>query len=182
MPPIQITAPGPEEFAPFYGRYVDTVRDAPDILAVLRGQPEALAAACSALGDREASARPAAGKWCVKEVIGHVTETERIFAYRLLRIARGDETPLPGFDQDAYVAEAGFDRVPLETLAAEFQAVRQASLLLVEGLPAGALHRAGTANGAALSARAVVYILAGHARHHMRILRDQYGLDVELDR
>jgi hypothetical protein len=110
---------------------------------------------------------PAApGKWSLKQVVCHINDTERIFAYRALRIARGDQTPLPGFEQDPYVSAADANARSWSDHIAEFEAVRAATLALFRGLPAPAWTRSGTASGNTLSVRAVAYIIAGHLIHH----------------
>ncbi|HEX5726419.1 MAG TPA: DinB family protein, partial [Longimicrobiaceae bacterium] len=131
--------------------------------ALLRGLPEALH------GHRYAE-----GKWSIREVAGHLADTERIITYRALRIARGDATPLPGFDENAYVAAAGFDARPLESLVAEWEAVREATLAFFRSVDAEAAARRGTANDNAVSVRALAHIVAGHAEHHLEILRTRY--------
>jgi len=180
MPELRLSPPSSDEFAPFYGRYIEAVRDADDVIALLRRQPAALRSAAAGLSDAAALARYADGKWSVKEVIGHISDTERIFSYRLLRIARGDTTPLPSFDQDAYIATGGFDRRPLPQLLAEFEAVRASTLALLTSLGAEALMRRGTASTYEVTARAIVYMIAGHARHHLEILRERYGVDIDI--
>ena len=145
-----------------------------DLLERLRAQPAELRALLGSLDDAAARARYEPGKWSIKEVVGHVSDTERVMGYRLLRIGRGDVTPLPGFEQDPYVAAAGADRRPLASLLAELEAVRAATLALVESLPAEAWERRGTASGNPVSARALAYIIAGHAAHHHAVLRERY--------
>jgi uncharacterized damage-inducible protein DinB len=173
---LPIPAPGEGEYSPRARVYVDAVRDVSDVRALLREQPRSLRAALEPLSDGEALARYAPGKWSVKEVVGHVADTERIFAYRLLRIARGDQTPLPGFEQELYVAGARFDARPLASVLAEFETARAATLALLEGLDAEALARGGTASDHPVSASALVYVIAGHVQHHLGVLREKYGL------
>ena len=120
--------------------------------------------------------RYAAGKWSVAEVVGHLADAERVFSYRALRIARGDETPLPGFDENAYVPAGRFDRRPIADVVDEFTAVRHATLALLRGLPEDTLTRTGTASGYAVSARALAWIIAGHELHHRAVLRERYGV------
>jgi uncharacterized damage-inducible protein DinB len=170
-----ITLPGSDEHSPQARTYVDAVRDVADVRALLRSQPQTLRAALQSLSDEQALARYAPGKWSIKEVVGHVADTERIFAYRLLRVARGDATPLPGFEQDPYVAGAAFDARPLAAVLAEFETARAATLALLDGLSAEALARRGVASNHPVSARALVYIIAGHVQHHLRVLREKYG-------
>ena len=116
----------------------------------------------------------APGKWTIKQVVGHICDAERIFAYRALRFARGDVAPLPGFDENAWMPAARFDARPLGDLAAELDAVRRATLALLRTFDADALARRGTANNKEISVRALAYVIAGHERHHVGILRERY--------
>jgi hypothetical protein len=118
----------------------------------------------------------AEGKWTIKEVIGHLLDTERVFAYRLLRISRGDATELPGFDENSYVPEGHFNRRGIAGLVSEFRLQRASTLALVNGIPPSAWTRHGTANGFRTSARALVYVILGHTAHHFEILRRRYHL------
>ena len=170
-----IPAPEADEYAPFYAGYVALVRER-DPVDVLRRQMPALRAVVASMSDAEALARYAPGKWSIKEVLGHLSDSERVFSYRLLRIARGDPAPLAGFDEGRYVEAAGFDRRPLASLLQELEAVRASTLRLVESLPEESWSRRGTANGHEVSARALAFILAGHVEHHLSILRERYGL------
>lgn len=169
-----IPRPEADEYAPYYERYVAAAGD--DVLGLLARQAAALRNLCAGLTDAEALHRYAPEKWSVKELLGHVCDAERIFAYRALRIARGDATPLPGFEENAYVAAAGTDARPLPEILDELDAVRAATLALVRSLPEGSYERRGTASGFEVSVRALVHIIAGHAEHHAGILRDRYGL------
>jgi uncharacterized damage-inducible protein DinB len=135
----------------------------------------------ASLDDTAARARYAAGKWSVKEVLGHITDAERIFAYRLMRIARGDATPLPGFDENAYVPAGDFDARPLLSLAGEFRALRLSTIALIDGLPLDGWVRMGQVSGASVSARALAYVIVGHVAHHTRILRERYRLSPAAD-
>lgn len=167
MPP----RPGPDEYAPFYTRYVDAVPDG-DLLDLLKTQIDATAALVD-------SADPAyaygPGKWTVRQVVLHLADAERIFATRALRIARGDQTPQPGFDENAYADAAAGDARPLASVVDEFRAVRAASLALFGSLSDDAWASTGTASGHGVSVRALAWILAGHERHHATILRERYG-------
>jgi hypothetical protein len=118
--------------------------------------------------------RYAEGKWSVKEVIGHVIDTERVFAYRALQFARGDATPLAGFEQDDYVRCGSFDKRSLSDLADEYEQVRRATISLFANLDQGAWTRRGTANKNEVSVRGLAFIVAGHERHHVEILRTRY--------
>ena len=173
-----VTRPAEGEFAPYFSRYIDRVPDG-DVVERLERQIVETEALLAGVGEARAGDRYAPGKWSVKEVVGHLSDTERVMSYRLLRIARGDATPLPGFEQDDYVRAAGFDRLALADLVAELLAVRRATLALLRGLDDVALARRGTVNGAPMSARALTYIIAGHELHHAAILRQRYlgGVD-----
>ncbi len=147
-----------------------------NLLHILAAQLAATRKLLAPLDERRALHRYANGKWSIKEVIGHVSDVERVFAHRALRFARADATPLPGFDENAYVPEGGFDGRPLDSLLDEFAAVRGASRALFAGLDEEAWRRQGTANGAAVSVRALATIIAGHELHHLALLRDRYGV------
>ncbi|HEY8197357.1 MAG TPA: DinB family protein [Gemmatimonadales bacterium] len=175
MPPVSITRPAADEAAPFYHGYIAKVRGE-NIGEQLVDQLAEVERLLGSLDDTTSLARYSPGKWSVKEILGHLTDVERIFSYRLLRISRGDVTPLPGFDQDTYVPAAGFDERPLRDLAAEFRAVRLSSVALVNGLPSTSWSRRGNASGHPVSARALAYIIVGHVTHHLGTLRDHYGL------
>lgn len=114
------------------------------------------------------------GKWSVKEIFGHLIDTERILSYRLLRFSRNDSTPLPGFEEDDFVANADFDAIPEEQLLAEWIAVRESSLLQLRNLPAEAWKRGGLANGQYINVEALACILAGHVEHHFQVIRERY--------
>lgn len=170
-----IARPAAEEYAPFYGDYIDSVGKA-DVVRLLETQPAELRLLCEPLSEEDALARYAPGKWSVKEVVGHLSDVERVFAYRLLRISRGDRTPLAGFDDGRYVAAARFDRLPLAFLLEELGAVRASTLALVREVEPASWELTGEANGSPVSARAIVFIVAGHMRHHIGVLRERYGL------
>jgi hypothetical protein len=175
MSTLTIPRPAATEAAPFYHRYITQVQGE-NIGQELRDQLVEVERLCSRLDDHAAIARYAPGKWSVKEILGHLTDVERIFSYRLLRIARGDATPLPGFDENTYVPAGRFDEQPLRALLAGFRAVRMSSLALVEGVPTTAWSGRGVASGETITARALAYILVGHVAHHLGVLRDRYGL------
>lgn len=170
------THPRPDdtEYASFYAGYVASVPDG-DIVDVLRAGGAALGAALPAIPQARAGYRYAEGKWSVCEVIGHMIDAERIFTYRILRIARGDQTPLASFDQDEYVRTAGSDARTIAGLAAEMVALRASTLLLLESLPAASWSNRGTASEKPVSVRALAYITAGHAQHHLNVLHERYG-------
>jgi hypothetical protein len=166
--------PGADEFAPYYLSYLRLVPEE-DILPVLASENAATAALLRGVSDEDALRRHPPHTWSVKEVVGHLIDSERVFAYRALRIARGDETPLPGFDENAYAPAGEFDRRPLANLVEEFAVVRRSSVLLFTGLPDAAWSRRGVANNNLISVRALAYCLVGHERHHMGIVRGRLG-------
>ena len=168
-----VTRPQSDEYAPYYEKYVSLIAS-DDIVSVLEAQRVQMTQLLAARSEREGNFRYAPDKWSVKEVIGHVCDAERIFAYRLLRIARGDQTPLPGFEQDDYIASASFGERALTDIATEFAAVRAATMALVQSLPSEAWTRRGTASNNPVSARALAYIIAGHQMHHQNILNEKY--------
>lgn len=173
MTPRTLIRPDATEYAPFYSGYVAKVPDG-DIVALLETQARDTAGLLTGLSEEHGEHRYAPDKWTLKEVVVHIADAERIFAYRALRIARGDTTPLASFDENAYVPAAECGRRTLADLAAELAAVRTASLALVRSLSDTAAVRTGTASGNAISVRALVYILAGHERHHLALIRERY--------
>jgi uncharacterized damage-inducible protein DinB len=175
MSPLAIPRPASDEAALFYHGYIAEVRGE-NIAEQLASQLREVEGLFASIGDKAALARYAPGKWSIKEVLGHLSDAERIFGYRLLRVARGDRTPLPGFDENAYVPAGQFDARPLRSLVDEFTAVRQGTLALVQGVPAERWGERGEANGKAISARALAYILVGHVTHHLGVLRERYGM------
>lgn len=170
-----ITPPDQDEYAPFYAGYVGRVAGR-DLRGILERQVGEIRALIAPLTDDDGRARYEPDRWSVKEVLGHIADTERVMSYRLLRIARGDITPLPGFEQDAYAAAANADERTLESLVAELEAVRGSTLALAGSLGEDAWERRGVASGREVSARALAHIIAGHLDHHVVILRERYGL------
>lgn len=173
MPNITSIRPGASEYAPYYANYISLVPEG-DVTAILNRQLEDTLTQLRAISETQAGTRYAPGKWSIKEVVGHVTDTERIFAYRALRFARGDQTPLSGFEQDDYVRNANFDALHLSDLASEFEHVRRATLYMFRAFDAAVWTRRGVANGAEVSVRALGYIIAGHETHHMQIISTRY--------
>jgi len=165
--------PADSEYNSYYQPYVKEVPDG-DLLATLRAQRDSTAAVLAGISDKQAAYRYADGKWSIREVVGHVSDTERVFSYRALRIARGDTMDLPGFDENAWVPMGAFEERSMADVAAELRAVRDASLALFGSFSAEAWLRIGSASGHPVSARAMAWILAGHERHHLRILAERY--------
>jgi len=165
--------PEESEYLPYYGRYIALV-SAGDVVSTLEAQMRDSQALLAGISPAVSTYRYAPGKWSVNELLGHVIDTERIFAGRALRFARGDSSPLPGFEQDDYVRNASFNSYPLAELAAELDAVRRSTLFLFRHLSEEAWMRRGMASGAEVSVRALAYITAGHELHHREILRTRY--------
>ena len=171
-----VARPAEEEYEPAFGRYISRVADLEDAVVALAVQRDQFARSVASMTDKEAGYRYAPAKWSVRELIGHVCDAERIFTYRLLRIARADTTPLPGFEENDYVVNAESDVRALRDLIDEWQAVRSATIALVRGLPEQAWSRRGTSNGQPISARALLYIVLGHVDHHLDVLHRRYGV------
>ncbi len=165
--------PQASEYAPYYEKYVAMVPDG-EIVETLEAQLSETKLLLARLSEKEAEFRYAERKWSVKEVLGHMSDQERVFAYRLLRIARGDRTPLAGFDQDDYVKTGNFAARPLAELLEEFTVVRRATIALVRSLDEAAWLRRGVANQKEISVRAQVFLIAGHERHHRVVLQERY--------
>jgi hypothetical protein len=176
MPDLLISKPGESEHAPYYSRYIDLVPDG-DILGTLAGQIGVTLAELRKISDGNSLLRYQAGKWSVREVVGHLIDTERIFAYRALRFARNDRTSLPGFEQDDYIAAAHFDLRPWDDLLDEFYAVRRSNLAMFRGLTEEEWMRRGIASDNQMSVRAAAYVIAGHERHHLGVIRDRYAIE-----
>jgi uncharacterized damage-inducible protein DinB len=172
LTPVSIARPEPGEYAPYYDRYISLVSGT-DILGTLESQRRQMLLLLSGRDESDADLRFAPEKWTVREVLGHVCDTERIFAYRALRIARADRTAIEGFEQDDYARNAPA-RMPLSELIEDYIAVRRATLTLFRNLDEQAWTRRGIANNNEVSVRALAYITAGHELHHRRILEGKY--------
>ena len=165
--------PGPDEYNPYYHTYIVLVPDG-NVLAGLSEQHGVTQQVLCGLTEAQALFRPAPAEWSIKQVIGHLIDTERIFAYRLLRFARGDERPLRGYEQGPYVDAARFDELRLADLLEEFAAVRAGNVLMIAGLDEPAWKRGGIASDNPVTARALGWTIAGHERHHLLSLREKY--------
>jgi hypothetical protein len=169
----QLSRPAAGEYAPFYAGYIAEMPDG-DLLAALERQGEETFSLLSALPEERGDHRYAPGKWTVKDIAAHLADAERIFAYRALRFARGDTAPLAGFDENEYARTAGAGQRRLVELAGELHDVRRATLSMFRGLPPGTGERRGSANGVEISVRALAWVIAGHERHHLRVLHERY--------
>lgn len=170
---VMVARPEPGEYAPYYDRYISLIAGT-DILGTLDAQRRQMLILLSGRDEADGDFRYAADKWNAKEVLGHVCDTERIFAYRALRIARGDQTPMAGFEQDDYVKNGPFARAPIEEIVEDYIAVRRATLTLLRNLDEAAWMRRGVASKNEVSVRALAYMIAGHELHHRRILEEKY--------
>ncbi|HEY7682374.1 MAG TPA: DinB family protein [Gemmatimonadales bacterium] len=170
---MSISRPVPEEFPPYYGTYIKQVAGE-DALPVLISQRESTRSFLAGIPESRASFRYAPDKWSLREIIGHLSDSERVFAYRMLRFARADQAPLAGFDENAYVPAGEFERRSLADVAAEFTAVRDASLAMIRSFDEAALARRGSANGKEISVRALAWVLPGHEAHHLKVIRERY--------
>ena len=168
------THPTSEEFAPFYADYIQRAEARRDVIAALPLQIDEIQAALGKLSDVQSRFKPGPDEWSIREVIGHLIDVERVFSYRLLRVSRNDPTPLPGFDQEDYVREAGFDKYPLDELLDEFKYLRRANIIAIRNMPESYSDRRGIASGFPVSVRALIHMLIGHVDHHMASLNEKY--------
>ena len=171
-----IPRPEPSEFAPYYGRYIEQIPERADPIQLLSAQFDVVPAVLLAVPRGREGFRYAPEKWSIREVVGHLCDAERIFAYRILRIARADATPLPGFEEKDYVTHGGFDARSLGDLTDDWTTARRSTIALARGLAPEAWERRGTASGHPVSARAILYIIIGHVAHHMGILKERYAV------
>lgn len=167
--------PGSDEHSPYFSLYIDRV-PAGDLLAQLQRQLNETTALLAPLSVDQVNYRPKPADWNILEVLGHITDGERVFTYRALRIARNDSTPLPSFDQDHYVANANFSGRSLADLLDEYATVRRATLSFYRSLSPEAWLRQGTASDNPISVRALAYIIAGHELHHIADFRERYRI------
>ena len=170
-----LTRPADNEYAQHYASYVSLVRDG-DVIEQLERQGRDAAALLGKVSEDRSRFRYAEGKWSLREVAGHLADSERVFTYRALTFARADVTPLPPFDENAWGASSNADDRPMRAHVEEMQAVRAATLALFRGFSDGEWGRWGTASGHKITVRALAYIVLGHEQHHLNVLRERYGL------
>lgn len=168
--------PDLEEFPVYMRSYVQLIPEG-DIIQILNGQMASTQEIFSAVTEKQAEYRYAEGKWTLSEVLGHLTDTERIMNYRILRIARGDKSPLMGFDENEYVQEASFNERTIADLLEDYQNVRRATISLLKGLPQKSLQNKGNANGFEVTVETIAYMIAGHELHHIKIIQEKYLKD-----
>ncbi len=164
------------EHPPYYDHYLGLVKD-DDIIRTLKNQVIGIQAVISAIPEEKENHAYAEGKWTIKEVLGHIIDTERILGYRAIRFARKDKTVLPGFDENIFVANAQFNKRTLYDLGHEFAIVRGANLAAFKHFDETAMDQMGNANGKDVSVRAILYMIAGHAAHHMNVIQTKYLVD-----
>ena len=164
--------PDKTEYAPYYERYVSLVTG--DVADVLGSQTTRLQDMITGMPEEKGEFRYADGKWSVKELLSHLIDGERMFAYRVLRISRGDETPIEGFEQDGYIENAHSNHRSFAEILEEFSLLRRANMILFKNLTDEDWSRLGTASDAKVSVRALAYIMAGHIEHHLGILKERY--------
>lgn len=167
--------PGQDEYAAFYHKYVQLVPDGA-IHETLSSQQIEFESMLSGVSLEREEFCYADGKWSVKQVVQHVIDTERVFAYRMLAFSRGDQTSLPGFDENAYAAAAPLSHRSLSALRLEFEAVRKSTHSLVDSLTPDQFIMRGKASDSPVSVRGLAFIIAGHCAHHMKILRERYAV------
>lgn len=173
-----MTRPGDDEYGAFYAGYVARVPET-DIVAALETQAASIDRWPSRVAHDKETVVYEPGKWTVRQVVGHMGDVERVFSYRALRISRGDATPLPGFEENAYVARSVFADVPLQMLVAELAALRRANLPLFRRIDEAGWSSKGEASGMGVTVRGLAYIMVGHVRHHVAVLKERYGLTLE---
>ena len=165
--------PDIKEYDPYYETYVSLV-SGDDVMPLLETQMQALRPLIDPLAEEKGTLSYADGKWTVKELLSHIIDGERIFAYRILRISRGDQTPIEGFEQDGYIENSNANNRLFSDLLDELEHQRQANLRMLKNLSEADAERLGTASEKTVSVRALAYIMAGHVEHHIQILKDRY--------
>ncbi len=168
--------PRPDEYDKAFERYVSRVPET-EILSALEAQPTELSRALGTVAPERETFRYAPGKWSIRDVVGHIVDAERVMGYRALAISRGEKATLPAFEEDDYAAAAGYAHRPLASILDEFACLRRSHVLMLGHLDDGAWVRFGTANALPVTPRALAYILVGHPRHHVAVLKEKYGVD-----
>ncbi len=167
--------PLPSEYPPFFAGYIDRVPEA-DVVGALGAQIEVLKQLAAVISPEKETYAYAPGKWTIRQVVGHLGDVERVFSFRALCFARSDQTPLPGFDENAYVEHSRFNDIRLGELIEELVLLRSSNLKMLTSLSEAQWSATGVANGKSISVRALAYVMVGHVRHHVAMLRDRYGV------
>jgi hypothetical protein len=174
---IEIMNKRPQEtdYAPYYSRYITLVPET-DVLSVLKSQVADLGKLTTGVTAEQEVFRYAPGKWSIREVLGHLIDGDRVFGYRAFCLSRGEQAPLPSFDEKAYIAASRYNDRTVADLYAEFTLVRNTNLTYLERLTESDWERKGTVNGNPITVLALVFIMAGHVRHHIDVLHSRYGI------
>jgi hypothetical protein len=170
---MSISKPEASEFGSYYDQYVAQVQG-DDIVSILKAQADAVLGLLASISEEQSTHRYAPDKWSIRELVGHLIDTERVFVYRAFRFSRNDETPLHGYDHDKYIQVANYDARFLRDIAGELNTVRAATLAFFNGLSDEMLLRRGVANNNPFSVRAMAWIIAGHTEHHLSMLKEKY--------
>jgi uncharacterized damage-inducible protein DinB len=170
---LMLQRPTENEYPEYYQPYIKQVPNG-ELIQILQENLLAVITLFKGLTEEETNLRYAPGKWSVKEVLGHIIDTERIMTYRLLRVSRGDQTSLPGFNETDYVQAAQTHNLSMESILEDFKAARNAAITLIKNTPEKAWVNNGNANGMEITTRAIAYIIAGHEMHHRKIVEDRY--------
>jgi DinB family protein len=173
MTKVESGRPETSEYAEYYGKYTGRIPGT-NVLPVLEQQLESTLALFRKIDERKAEFQYAPGKWSIKQLVGHIIDSERVFAYRALVFSRNDTTALPGFDQDKWAGQSNYSGLTMAEITAEFEAVRRATIALFRNVEPAAWNRKGTANGKEVTVRALAFITAGHLDHHIEILKSRY--------
>lgn len=167
--------PSEKDYAPYYKSYIEKIKG-DDIIDIFQEQLNTASEFFLLIPEEKGNYTYAEGKWCIKEVLGHLVDTERIFAYRALCIARGEKQSLPGYEQDDYVKEAGFNKRTLKDLSDEFAFLRKSNIALFNSFTESELNRRGIVNESEVTVRAILFIIAGHCMHHIKVIKEKYGV------
>ncbi|WP_162426477.1 DinB family protein [Pontibacter pudoricolor] len=171
---LTIKRPLQNEYPAYYLPYVNQVPENVDIMQTLEDQLSEIPELLAAIDDTRAEEAYAEGKWTIKELLQHMLDSERIFAYRALCIARGEQASLPGFDENMYAENSMANERQLKDILEEYDLVRRSNLCMFRGFDSGALDNVGTANNKQITLRGLIYVIAGHERHHINILKERY--------
>jgi uncharacterized damage-inducible protein DinB len=165
--------PETNEFAPYYNGYISLI-EGDDVMPVLNAQVAVLRSMLAGVPEEKGAYAYATGKWTIKELLSHVIDGERIFSYRILRVSRGDKTPIEGFEQDDYIENSNANNRSFAALLDEFDLQRRSNLLMVNNISDEGSKSMGTASDNPVSVRALTYVMAGHVTHHVNILKERY--------